>query len=535
MADDNFRSHRSRDPVAARSAEVSPRGQLDDPLAELARLIGQSDPVSDFGRDARHEPAPPFDAPGGGRDWSADAPEGDEPAQDSVQDSYGYNGRHEPRLAEPYPTYRPIPVSRDDFEADAPGQFSAPAPRFDAPGDGARYRDQEPAHSERLPAFLPRARVEEYDYDDEAQDGADDQAYALEDYDAEAPEGRRRGGFIVVAAVLGLAVLGTAGAFAYRAMFGASMLPSLPPIIKADNGPTKIVPPPNPSKTGASDQADAGTAVSGEKLVSREEQPVDMPAPLNPAPKVVSTIPIFPDPNPGPGGGLTSGAPPAPVAPAAAVLPVPVTAPPATAVAVPAPTPALAAPVPEPKKIRTVAIRPDQFGGTDAAPAAPPTLPPPAPSTRAAAAPPPRLVAQPAPRPAPPAPPPQAGANAPLSIVPDQGGTLPPPPPRTRTALAQPAALAPAAIEAAPAAGGGYAVQVSSQRSEAEAQAAFRALQAKFPNELGGRAPVIRRADLGAKGVYYRALVGPFASMEQAAQMCSSLKAAGGNCIVQRD
>ena len=111
-------------------------------------------------------------------------------------------------------------------------------------------------------------------------------------------------------------------------------------------------------------------------------------------------------------------------------------------------------------------------------------------------------------------------------------------PARTRTALAQPTplALSPAAArETAPAPGGGYAVQVTSQRSEAEAQTAFRALRAKFPNLLGGHEPIIRRADLGDKGVFYRALVGPFASMEQAAAMCSSLKAAGGNCIVQRD
>jgi len=77
--------------------------------------------------------------------------------------------------------------------------------------------------------------------------------------------------------------------------------------------------------------------------------------------------------------------------------------------------------------------------------------------------------------------------------------------------------------------------RITSQRSEADAQAAFRSLQAKYPNQLGGREPILRRADLGAKGVYYRALVGPFASMEEAAGMCSSLKAAGGNCIVQRN
>lgn len=82
---------------------------------------------------------------------------------------------------------------------------------------------------------------------------------------------------------------------------------------------------------------------------------------------------------------------------------------------------------------------------------------------------------------------------------------------------------------------GGYSVQVTSQRSEAEAQTAFRELQGQFPNQLRGREPIIRRADLGEKGTYYRALVGPFASMEQAASMCSSLKAAGGNCLVQRN
>jgi cell division septation protein DedD len=82
---------------------------------------------------------------------------------------------------------------------------------------------------------------------------------------------------------------------------------------------------------------------------------------------------------------------------------------------------------------------------------------------------------------------------------------------------------------------GGYAVQLSSQGSEAEAQSSFRALQAKYPNLLGGREPIVRRADLGEKGIYYRAMVGPFASREQATDLCSNLKAAGGSCIVQKN
>jgi SPOR domain len=83
--------------------------------------------------------------------------------------------------------------------------------------------------------------------------------------------------------------------------------------------------------------------------------------------------------------------------------------------------------------------------------------------------------------------------------------------------------------------GGGYAVQVTSERSESGAQAAFRVLQAKYPIQLRGRHPIIRRADLGAEGTYYRALVGPLRSAEEAKRLCSGLKAAGADCIIQKN
>ena len=101
------------------------------------------------------------------------------------------------------------------------------------------------------------------------------------------------------------------------------------------------------------------------------------------------------------------------------------------------------------------------------------------------------------------------------------------PAPRARTAAA-PAA----APETANASAGGHLVQLSSQRSEGEAQSSFRSLQSKFPNELGDRQAVIRRADLGSKGVYYRTMVGPFKSAQEAGQFCASYKAAGGQCVV---
>jgi hypothetical protein len=81
---------------------------------------------------------------------------------------------------------------------------------------------------------------------------------------------------------------------------------------------------------------------------------------------------------------------------------------------------------------------------------------------------------------------------------------------------------------------GGYVVQVSSQRTESEAQAYYRALQAKYPTVLGSRRPTIKRADLGEKGIFFRTQVGTFAAAKEAGEMCNSLKAAGGQCIVQR-
>jgi sporulation related protein len=105
------------------------------------------------------------------------------------------------------------------------------------------------------------------------------------------------------------------------------------------------------------------------------------------------------------------------------------------------------------------------------------------------------------------------------------------------TQTSQARAVQPAATTtvAANGAAGGYVVQVTARRSKADAQASFLALQSKFPRQLGGRTATFQRADLGAKGIYYRAMVGPFASAGVADQFCGSLKAAGGGCIVQRN
>jgi hypothetical protein len=167
----------------------------------------------------------------------------------------------------------------------------------------------------------------------------------------------------------------------------------------------------------------------------------------------------------------------------------------------------------EPKRVATLPIRPD---GTEASGrrASPPR------GTSASAAP---SQTRPARRAAPATP---ADDGAPEPAPPTQRALTPPAP--RMAAMRSPAA-------AAKAAAGGYFAQVSSQRSEADALASLRSLQEKFPSELGDRDAIIRRADLGAKGIYYRAMTGPFASADEADQFCRSLKAAGGECIIQRN
>jgi len=531
MADNNFRPFRSRDTLARE--DVDPMSDTArDPLAELARIIGQSNRVNDFNRDPRHNVVQTLDEPlpAADRDWAADDGYAEPDAPEQYPEQYAEENYVQPRLPEPYPADRAHErYDRNDERAPSiASQYSEPAEPYDDPHDDEtahdpRYRDEEPPRpAGRQPALAPQSLApqslapqshdDEYEAEDQWDDQADRQSDDAEDYADEGTVRPRRSGLVVVLAMLGLVMVGAGGAFAYRTMFGGAILaPSLPPVIKANDAPNKIVPNRTDAQTAASNPAGAATPGSSDKLVSREEQPVPV-QPANAPPRVVSTIPVLPAP-----GAAPAGAPGLPTVPAQPSAP-PKAAGPAQAPAAPL------AGSGEPKKVHTVTIRSDQVGNANAAAPAPAA---PAPAARPKAEAPARATA------------PRAGGNAPLAIVPVAQGTAPAPaaepPPRTRVARTEapsaPVATAPAAAPAA----GGYTVQVTSQRSEAEAQTEFKTLQAKFPGQLGSRQPIIHRADLGDKGTFYRALVGPFASSEAAAAMCSNLKAAGGSCIVQKN
>lgn len=475
-------------------------------MAELARLIGQTDPFGAQGRTDARAARPAAPEP-------YQPPVESYPQENDQQESYQDGYSDEPPQQPGPPAWmrranvqaQPAPPSQPDYPAAVhplhrySTQQAAPEP--DYPQTEA-YQEPEvqPDPSRYDDALYGQLEAGDQDFQRDPAYPDDPYAYQSDYPDEELDEPKkRRGGLMTVAAVLTLAVVGTGGAFAYRTFMG-SPRSGEPPIIKADNTPTKVVPAPADGSAKVPDRMAAGDGT--EKIVPREEAPVDINAKSG-GPRVV-----FPP--------LNQNANPPPVA----------------SVAPSAPPPPSAGPVPsngtlpnnEPRRIRTLAVKGDQTDST-APQAAPPTATKPAAAPKAAAAP-------SAPRNPPTSA--NASANGPLSLAPEAAPAPPPPAAAQRMAATAPTQLAPAP-SAASSGTGGYLVQVSSQRSESDAKSSYKALQGKFPAVLGSHAPVIKRADLGDKGVYYRAMVGPFGSQEDAAQFCGNLKNAGGQCVVQRN
>ncbi len=85
----------------------------------------------------------------------------------------------------------------------------------------------------------------------------------------------------------------------------------------------------------------------------------------------------------------------------------------------------------------------------------------------------------------------------------------------------------------APAASGGSApayVQLSSQPTQGDAQAAVKAMNAKYGALFGGNKLTIQQVDLGQKGVKWRVRL-PAASLADATSICAQIKSQGGDCF----
>ncbi|MEQ9554661.1 MAG: SPOR domain-containing protein [Rhodospirillales bacterium] len=175
---------------------------------------------------------------------------------------------------------------------------------------------------------------------------------------------------------------------------------------------------------------------------------------------------------------------------------------------------------------------------TAPAPAPKPVAPQPLPA-REVAPPPPAMVAKAAtPHPAPPPPAPAVPAapaasttGGPIAVVPKTPPAVPaaaaPPAP---VAKAAPAPTAPAATETA--AVDGWQVQLAASRAAAAAKAEGERLKQKHSDVLGTLTVSVMRADLGAKGVFYRIRLGPARDKDQARAVCAQLAKRGQGCLV---
>lgn len=296
---------------------------------------------------------------------------------------------------------------------------------------------------------------------------------------------------LIVLALLVLAMFGGLVWLAYTQ--GVARGRGETPVLTAAAGPERVAPP----------QGSGGNTVpyQGFKIYEQPAPPDDngdnAPAPAKPAP-----APVAEAPKPAPPPPVTA-APPTPAPAAEAPKP---TAP-APKVAVAAPKPAPAKPVESPAKPaaappKSVAALIQQANSTPVAEAPKPAAKP------AAAAP--AQVGRPA-------------TGAPRQL----GGSV------AAQAPAK-AAPAPASTPAAakPAASGSYVLQIGAYKSQADADAAWKAYKAKHAALLGGYGDEIQQADLGEKGTWYRLRIAGFADKEMATSLCDRLKADGGACIL---
>ncbi len=445
-----------------------------DPLAELARIVGQDDPFQAI--LANDGAARPRQQPSAVDGLFAD--------RDTVT-----------------PRPRPAPPQARQPSFEAPdvhlGGYAQPeAPR----GHAQAY-----AYDEQASAYhqVPDHRDAQGDgYYDEEGYGRDDypQPERL-DYPAIKRQ-RSRKGLVAIGAIVGAIAIGGAGAYVVTGSSGPAGRE--PILVQATKDPVKVQPQnpggveiPNQNK-----QIYERTQNTDTKVVNREEQPVDVKQ------AVYSN-----------GGSATADATGATVPGAAS----------------PGRSGSNSLNLGEPRKVRTVTIRPDGtvVGAPEAAPAQPARAPVPTMTMPAAAQPAAAQAAAAQPKPAsatpvaapatPAAPPKPAPVAAPVDATPAAA------PAPKRVASAEPVPVAPADTTTSV---GGYAVQLGLANSEGAAESAFASYQRKYP-DLEGRSSLIRKAEVNGNTIY-RVRVGPM-SREEASSLCSKLQGQGGQCFVAKN
>lgn len=83
----------------------------------------------------------------------------------------------------------------------------------------------------------------------------------------------------------------------------------------------------------------------------------------------------------------------------------------------------------------------------------------------------------------------------------------------------------------ATAAGGAFVAQLAALQSQAAVEPAWRRFTARAPDLFADARLDVERADLGARGIYYRVRAGYFANRADAARFCARIRQMGQDCI----
>lgn len=555
MANENsvrsYRDYDSYDREARESGPALSDHPVSDPLADLARIIGQDDGYADLlktvarTRDTVADPdfgasdvadgeiaipamplrAPASDAPG--IDWEDLEAELAKHREAAAVTGYD-DGAAIDALRGSHEAWPGEAAAADDLERRLAAEFERSF------GEGERLRDANmggyvaagaaglagAAGAAYAMRGHQRRDADVYAPPQAASAAVADDVYAYPD---DAPPRRRRAGVTAVATVLALALIGSGGVYAYRGMVGSGSPVGEARVVRADTAPVRIAAPQAQEAKPAAVRTDGA-----ERVLTREERPVsvrEQAAQVQDPPTPARVIPLFPAP------AASSGAvtdPGQPVVRHVNAIPV----------AAPAAAPSAAAPIQarvaeEPRRVRTVQVGPDGTIMTPSAPPRPvaPVAPQQALSVVPAAAPAladadSRSSPVPAPRPVQTVRVARAEPAATTSVEPSRA-------PARQTNQVQPLDLGPqrtASVSTGSTSGGGTFVQISSHQSEQEARSAFTSAVRRFPM-LQGQTPNVRTAEIPGRGTWHRLRVGPF-SRDEAQGLCQRLKAAGGSCVL---
>ena len=535
--------HGQSKPQIAQTGTAGRARRGEDPLAELARLIGQEDPFKEFDPAPRRAPANgasqaaaprperrPERMPNG--QGAAPLPRAVEvqrpieaprpsPAARPVQNNAAPASRtplraepsaqtrpmrapvqsrpatpvYEEQVRQPVPQARPVardagvrPLERTNPRL--PSEAAVPAyrqPEQEQPVRRGYAPEQTPSRLRR-PAPAPAYR-EEPAYEDDYDPDYDDDAYlgdhADEIYD-DVEKPRRGIGFWIVGGIVAASLVAVAflGVFAYRTIFNT---PQRAALVTKSDAPTKVEPQKTQTATTpASNKPIQDRLGAATQTLNREEQPLDLTQPNQPqqaipdAARPQQQVPVQPRTQP-------AFTPPAQQQPPQQTQQ----------------QPQIPANADQPKRVKTYTVRSDG------------TVAPNAPAQQNNNAP---LPLNAAPEPDSQTLPPQ---TRPISAVPA-------PQNRTVTAALSPS-LPPVQQHTAT---GNYVVQVASHKTPDEAQTAWQNLRQQYASIFGSRNADIRKVNLGDRGTFYRAMVGPM-SRDQANALCQNLKTQGAGCIVQ--